>query len=90
MTERLDFQVHPGKEEDFLAADTAVYGPWLQNQPGYINKQAIRYPAGRVTLLIYWKDQKSWDRAAAQPDGKVLETYMRARIGPVYRLVSSR
>jgi uncharacterized protein (TIGR03792 family) len=87
VTERLNFLVQPGKEEDFLAADNAVYGPWLQNQPGYLGKQVVRYPAGRLTLLIFWKDQKSWDRAAARPDGKVLEAFMRARVGATYRLL---
>lgn len=89
VTERLNFLVQPGKEEDFLAADAQVYDSWLRRQPGYLSKQVVRYPAGRLTLMIYWKSQVDWDRAAAQPENKVLETFLRARLGSVYRLLPS-
>lgn len=87
VTERLNFIVQPGKEEDFLAADAEVYDPWLRRQKGFAGKQVVRYPAGRLTLLIFWKDQKSWDAAAERPDGKILDTYLRAKVGPVYTLL---
>jgi uncharacterized protein (TIGR03792 family) len=87
--ERLHFQVRPDKVEDFINADTKVWTSWLQRQPGYINKQYIRYPAGQLTILVFWKDEKSMVRATKQPGYHAIEPQMKAEAGEVYRLVSS-
>ena len=87
--ERLHFQVAPELIETFIAADGEIWTPWLQRQPGYINKQYIRYPAGQVTILVFWKDETSVKKALKDPNYAILEPTMRAKLGNVYRLVSA-
>lgn len=87
--ERLHFQVSPGKIEEFLAADARIWTSWLQRQPGYISKQYVRYPAGQITILIFWKNSKALSDAVRRPDYLTIEPRMRGELGDVYRLVSS-
>ena len=49
--ERLSFLVNPkDRVDDFIAADTAVWEPWLQQQRGYLRKQ---YQYTGNTLYIF-------------------------------------
>ena len=87
--ERLHFQVAPELVETFISADGEVWTSWLQRQPGYINKQYVRYPAGQITILVFWKDEISMERSLKDPNYAILEPTMRAKLGNVYRLVSA-
>lgn len=88
--ERLLYQVSPPEfVDDFLIADSQVWNPWLQRQPGYITKSHRLLPNGLVELLIQWKSKKDRETAAASPDIRTLEAYMRQRSPGVYRLISS-
>lgn len=87
--ERLHFQIKPGKEEDFLNADNKIWTSWLQRQPGYISKQYVRYPAGQLTILVFWKDENSMRKATRQQGYPTIEPQMKAEAGDIYRLVSA-
>lgn len=87
--ERLDFQVKPGYEENFIDADEQIYGPWLRLQKGYLGKQVIRYPSGRVTFILRWKDKTSLDKASSVATNKTLDLRLSSKVGSVYRLISS-
>ena len=90
MVERLEFQVQPGFEERFLAADEEVWGAWLRQQKGFISRQIVQYGAGRIAILNFWKDKSSIDRAAKQPDGRVLNAILQAKFGYTFRMTSSQ
>jgi uncharacterized protein (TIGR03792 family) len=87
--ERLHFQIKPGKIEDFINADTKVWTSWLQRQPGYISKQYVRYPAGQLTVLVFWKSEQAMQKAVKQPGYASIEPQMKAEAGDIYRLVSA-
>jgi hypothetical protein len=83
--ERLSFLVSPkDRVDDFIAADTAIWEPWLQQQRGYLRKQYQRYPTGRVDIRIYWDSKKNLDQAAKSPEIPVLDVRLRARFLGVY------
>lgn len=87
--ERLHFQIRPDKVEDFIVADEKVWTSWLQRQPGYISKQYVRYPAGQLTILVFWKSPGAMKKATQRPDYPSIEPRMRSEVGDVYRLVSA-
>jgi uncharacterized protein (TIGR03792 family) len=87
--ERLHFQVTPSKIEEFLDADSKIWTSWLQRQPGFISKQYVTYPAGQVTMLIFWKNRQAVERATSRPDYHSVEPRMISELGQVYRLVAS-
>ena len=87
--ERLLFQVTPNLVDDFIIADTQVWLPWLQRQPGFLRKTHGVRPGGMVETLIFWKNKSSWDRASKSPELPTIELMFRNRIGPIYRLTSS-
>lgn len=87
--ERLHFQVQPDKMETFINADTKVWTSWLQRQPGYISKQYVRYPAGQLTVLVFWKNEQAMKQATRQPGYHAIEPQMKAEAGDIYRLVSA-
>jgi len=88
--ERLMFQVTPRLVEDFIIADNQVWLPWLQRQPGFLRKTHSISPGGIVETLLFWKDTQSLRRAENSPELPTIELMFRNRIGPVYRLISSR
>ena len=91
MVERLEFQVQPGFEERFLAADEEVWGAWLRQQKGFISRQVVQYRhAGRIAILNFWTDKSSIERAAKKPHKKVLDAILQAKLGPTFRMTSSQ
>lgn len=88
--ERLLFQVTPNLVEDFIIADNQVWLPWLQRQPGFLRKTHEVKTAGMVETIIFWKDAQSRRKAESSPELATIELMFRNRIGPIYRLVSSR
>ena len=90
MIERLEFQVQPGLEERFLAADEEVWGAWLRQQRGFISRQIVQYGAGRIAILNFWTDKSSIERAAKKPHKRVLDAILQAKLGPTFRMTSSQ
>lgn len=88
--ERLLFQVTPHIVEDFIIADNQVWLPWLQRQPGFLRKTHEVKPGGMVETIIFWKDSPSRKKAEGSAELATIELMFRNRIGPIYRLVSSR
>ena len=83
--ERLSFLVSPkDRVDDFIAADTAVWESWLQQQRGYLRKQYQRYPTGRVDIRIYWDSKKNLEQAAKSPEIPVLDVKLQATFLGVY------
>jgi hypothetical protein len=86
--ERLLFQLStPEWVQDFINADNQVWLPWLQRQPGFIQKTHQVYPGGQVETLLFWKNKASWDRAASSPELPTIDLMFRNRIGSIYYLV---
>jgi hypothetical protein len=90
VTERLDFQLQPGTEDRFLVVDEEIYGRWLRQQRGFTSRQIVRYAAGRVAILNFWKDMDSFNVAAKKPDSKILDAMMKVKVGNTFRMTSSR
>ena len=88
--ERLLFRVTPHLVEDFIIADNQVWLPWLQRQPGFLRKTHEVKPGGMVETIIFWKDSPSRKKAEGSAELATIELMFRNRIGPIYRLVSSR
>ena len=83
--ERLSFLVNPkDRVDDFIAADTAVWESWLQQQKGYLRKQYQRYPTGRVDIRIFWDSKKHLDAASKSPERPVLDVKLQAAFLGVY------
>jgi hypothetical protein len=84
--ERLSFIITPkDRVDDFIAADTKVWEPWLQQQRGYLRKQYQRYPTGRVDIRIFWASQRDWDKAAKSPEIPALDVRLQAEFLGVYQ-----
>lgn len=77
--ERLSFLVNPkDRVDDFIAADTKVWEPWLQQQRGYLRKQYQRYPTGRVDIRIFWDTKKNLEQAAKSVEIPALDVRLKA------------
>jgi hypothetical protein len=77
--ELLKFRVIPeDRTDEFIEADSAVWGPWLTRQRGYLRKTAKVYPGGVVHLRIYWASKRDLDQAAKSPEIPVLDVKLQA------------
>jgi hypothetical protein len=84
--ERLSFIITPkDRVDDFIAADTKVWEPWLQQQRGYLRKQYQRYPTGRVDIRIFWASQRDWDKAAQSSEIPALDVRLKSEFLGVYQ-----
>lgn len=89
--ERLTYRIYPNEYiKDFLQVDAEVWNPWLKRQPGFLNKTTRVVGNGLVELLLFWKDQRSLDDAAAKEvEMDMVDRLMRQRFPGSHTLVSS-
>ena len=86
--ERMSFLVQPPeKVKDFVDADEQMWGPWLRQQRGFIQKTVTTHPGGRVELHIFWDDKQSQVNAANNPELPIIEATFRNIVGPIYHLL---
>ncbi len=86
--ERLSFLITPkDKVDEFIAADTAVWEPWLQQQKGYLRKHYQRYPTGRVDIRIFWDNKKNLQAASKSSEIPALDVKLRAAFLGVYQML---
>lgn len=90
-TERLLFQVSPpDMVKDFMLADSEVWNPWLQRQPGFLNKTQRVASKGLVEILVFWNSEKDLEQASKKKNElAVVENILRSRSPARYYLVSS-
>ena len=88
--ERLSFVVTPEeKVEDFLKADGGIWTKWLQQRPGFISKRCIRYPGGRVEMLIHWRSKLDQAHAASNPEHLIIDATFKNMVGHCFTLLYS-
>ncbi len=84
--EKLSFQIIPeDRVQEFIDADEQVWGPWLQQQRGYLRKVPTVYPGGRVDLRIYWATKRDLVQAAKSSEIPVLDVKLRSQFLGVYQ-----
>ena len=84
--ELLKFRVIPeDRVEDFIAADEAVWDPWLRGQRGYLRKSYQRYPAGILHIRLFWATKRDLDQAAKSPEIPVLDVKLQSSFLGVYQ-----
>lgn len=77
--ERLSFIVTPSdRVKDFIAADSAVWDPWLKQQRGFIRKTAEIYPNGRVDLRLFWATKRDLEKASKSSEIPALDVRLRS------------
>lgn len=89
--ERLLFQVNPPEMvKDFILADAEVWNPWLQRQPGFMNKTQRVVSKGMVEILVFWKSGEDLEKASKKKNElATVENILRSRSPARYTLVSS-
>lgn len=89
--ERLLFQVDPPEMvKDFMLADAEVWNPWLQRQPGFLNKTQRVVSKGLVEILVFWKSDSDLGKASEKKSElATVENILRSRSPARYTLVSS-
>ena len=86
LIERLSFQISPpDRVEDFITADEVVWGPWLQNQRGFLRKTYQRYPNGRVDIRLFWSTKRDLDAASKSPEIPALDVRLKSQFLGVYQ-----
>jgi len=88
--ERLSFLVFPEeKVDDFLEADAAIWDPWLRQRLGFISKRCLRYPGGRVEMMIHWQSKLDQAKAADHPEHQIVDATFRNLVGHCFTLLYS-
>ncbi len=88
--ERLSFLIFPPeKVDDFLEADEGIWTKWLRQRSGFISKRCLRYPGGRVEMMVHWRSKLDQARAADHPEHLIVEATFRNTVGNCYRLLYS-
>ena len=86
--ERLSFLVFPPeKVDDFLEADAAIWDPWLRQRPGFISKRSLRYPGGRVEMMVHWRSKLDQARAAEHSEHDIVDATFRNTVGHCFTLL---
>ncbi len=84
--EKLSFQIIPeDRVQEFIGADEQVWGPWLQQQRGYLRKVPTVYPGGRVDLRIYWASKRDLEAASKSPEIPLLDVKLQAAFLGVFQ-----
>ena len=84
--EKLSFQIIPeDRVQEFIDADEQVWGPWLQQQRGYLRKVPTVYPGGRVDLRIYWASKRDLEAASKSPEIPLLDVKLQAAFLGVFQ-----
>ena len=77
--ERLSFLIVPkDRVNEFIAADTLVWEPWLRQQRGYLKKHYQSYSDGRVDIRIFWDSSKNLEKASKKPEIPTLDVKLQA------------
>jgi hypothetical protein len=89
--ERLTFKIWPPEfVKDFLQVDNEVRTPWLQRQPGFMNKTSEFKANGEVSILIFWKSDSDWFEAKSKVlELESVERLLKQRSPGFFRLISS-
>ena len=88
--ERLSFLVFPEEKiEDFLEADAAIWDPWLRQRLGFISKRCLRYPGGRVEMILHWRSKMDQATANAHPEHQIVDATFRNTVGHCFTLLYS-
>jgi len=79
LIQRLIFQVQPPEfSKDYLKADSEVWNPWLQRQPGFLKKDTTYTANGQVTITNFWRSAEDFNQMVLKQDelakvGKMME-----------------
>ena len=82
VVEWLRFRVLPAERDRFLAADAAIWTPFLEGCAGFVRKAVWcdRELADEVVMLVYWQSYELW-KAIALEDVKRVEQAFEAAVG---------
>ena len=88
--ERLSFLVFPEeKVDDFLEADDEIWTKWLRQRLGFISKRCLRYPNGRVEMILHWRSKMDQAKAADHPEHQIVDATFRNTVGHCFTLLYS-
>jgi uncharacterized protein (TIGR03792 family) len=78
--EWLRFEVPADWHDRFIAADAAVWTPFLATCPGYVGKQIWRNPAkpDELVEIIHWQSREQWKAIAPEALAQVDREFLQA------------
>lgn len=78
--EWLTFEVPVDWHDRFIAADAAVWTPFLATCPGYVGKQIWRNPAKphQLVEIIHWQSREQWKAIAPEALARVDQEFLQA------------
>jgi uncharacterized protein (TIGR03792 family) len=88
--EWLRFAVPEDWQKRFIAADAAVWTPFLASCPGYVGKQVWRNPArpDELVEIIHWQSREQW-KAIAEADLARVDAAFLAATGREFEILES-
>jgi uncharacterized protein (TIGR03792 family) len=90
--EWLRFRVLAGERDRFLAADTAIWTPFLAGCTGYVRKVVWcdRERSNEVVMLVYWESYTLWKAVDPGELARVEDSFKQAIGQAVAELVEVR
>jgi uncharacterized protein (TIGR03792 family) len=78
--EWLRFAVPADWHDRFIAADAAVWTPFLATCPGYVGKQIWRNPAkpDEIVEIIHWQSRAQWKAIAPEDLARIDQEFLAA------------
>jgi uncharacterized protein (TIGR03792 family) len=88
--EWLRFEVPADWHDRFIAADAAVWTPFLATCPGYVGKQIWRNPAKphQIVEIIHWQSREQWKAIAPEALARIDQEFLQAT-GRDFKLLES-
>jgi uncharacterized protein (TIGR03792 family) len=88
--EWLTFEVPADWHDRFIAADAAVWTPFLATCPGYVGKQIWRNPAkpDQLVEIIHWQSRAQWKAIAPEALARVDQEFLKAT-GRDFKMIES-
>ncbi len=88
--EWLTFEVPADWHDRFIAADAAVWTPFLATCPGYVGKQIWRNPAkpDQLVEIIHWQSRAQWKAIAPEHLAQMDQEFLKAT-GRDFKIIES-
>lgn len=89
VVEWLQFRVHPGTIEKFLAKDAEIWTSAIAQYPGFLGKEVWIAPHApeEIAIVVRWKTRQQW-KAIPQTALNETERQFAIAMGPTYELIA--
>jgi len=76
LVEHLRIKVPADAVQDWIQAERGSWEPWLEAQPGFLDRQLLWDPEREEgTLLIHWRSRADWQSIPDQEIARVQERF---------------